>query len=169
MEKLLDACGLVLVLHVCLTAEQADRAQLVAHDECLAIATELAIKWVVTHVPINRVDPVLAETLNYLLFLDVPEDQSATVAASHQELLKDWMWSQHPRVFLQLVPARSRQIIIKRLIHCVPDLYSADLFLEVFCLCYMSLGVSRVLNLTRYAGDCKATPHRPFNGVALAL
>jgi len=147
LEKLLDSRGLVLVLHVFAT-KQAYRAELIAYNEGLAVAGEFAIKWVVTDVPIDRVDTVLAETLDDLLPLYVPEYERATVTASHEQLLKYWVWSQDPRVFLELVTTRPGQVIIESLVDCVPDLDPADLLLEFLCLRRVDF-IPGVFNLTR--------------------
>ena len=168
-EKLLHARRLVLVLHVRLAAEEADRAQLVPNDECLPVAAELAVERVVTHVPVDRVNTVLAETLNYLLLLYVPQDERAAVAASHEQLLEDGVRGQHPRVLLELVAAGPRQIVIKRLVDRVPDLDPTHFLLEFFCLCGHGSLISRIFDLARDAGDGEAAPYRPLDGVALAL
>ena len=83
-----------------LTREQTDCTKLIAHDECLSIRRELAIEWIVPYKAIDRVDTILAEVPDQLLQLDVPKDESASIATCHEQLLKDWMWGEHPRVLL---------------------------------------------------------------------
>ena len=167
-EELLDPGRLVLVLNVCLAGEKADRAELIADDEGFAIAAELAVERIVAHISVYRIDSILTEALDDLLLLDVPKNQRAAITARHQELLEDWMWGQHPRVLFQLVAARPRQVVVKRLIHCVPNLNAAHLFLEVFRMHRIVL-ITCVLNLARDAGDGKAASDRPLNGVTLTL
>ena len=167
-EELLDPGRLVLVLDVRFAGEQADRAQLIADNEGLAIAAELAVQRIVAHISVYRIDSILTEALDDLLLLNVPKNQRAAITARHQELLEDWMWGQHPRVLFQLVAARPRQVVVKRLIHCVPNLNAAHLFLEVFRMHRIVL-ITCVLNLTRDAGDGKTAPDRPLNGITLTL
>ena len=167
-EELLDTGRLVLVLDVRLAGEQTDRTQLIADNEGFTIAAELAVQRIVSHISVYRIDSILTEALDDLLLLDVPENQRATITARHQELLEDWMRGQHPRVLFQLMAARPRQVVVKRLIHCVPNLNAAHLFLEFFRLHHIVL-ITCVLNLTRDAGDGKAAADRPLNCVALTL
>lgn len=113
------------------TGEYTDSSELVAHNESFPVARELSIEGVVSHVPIYRVDTVLAVLMNDLLRLQVPEDESAAVRASHEELFEDRMRCEDPRVLLKLMTTGSRQIIVKRLIDCVPDLDPTDFFFKL--------------------------------------
>ena len=129
-----------------LTREETDRAELISHNEGLAVSGELAIEWVITDVPIDRVDTILTELLDDLLPLDIPQDESSTVTARHQKLLKNGMRGQDPRVFLQLMSTGSRQIVVKRLVDSVPDFYAAHLLFEFICM-HASIIMAYILNL----------------------
>jgi hypothetical protein len=100
--------------------------QLRSNEEGTTIWRELAVEGIIHDVSVDGVYTVLSKLLKNALALQVPEEELATVAASHQDLLVNGVRSKDPGVLLQGHATAAGQVIDIGSVDRVPHLYAAD-------------------------------------------